>query len=59
LLIAAAPLACGRCIPIRYPGEVPTPDTVEVLLISSRGGKGKGWVFPKVQHMLLQHLRAC
>eukprot|EP00775_Hariotina_reticulata_P004482 gene4482-4736_t len=35
------------CIPIRYPGEVPTPDTVEVLLISSRGGKGKGWVFPK------------
>eukprot|EP00879_Flechtneria_rotunda_P005753 GHRR01006054.1.p1 GENE.GHRR01006054.1~~GHRR01006054.1.p1 ORF type:complete len:218 (+),score=61.62 GHRR01006054.1:400-1053(+) len=33
------------CIPIRYPGSVPKPDTVEVLLITSRGGKG--WVFPK------------
>lgn len=32
------------CIPIKYPGPVPTADTVQVMLIS-RGGKG--WVFPK------------
>jgi diphosphoinositol-polyphosphate diphosphatase len=34
------------CIPIRYPADAaPQPDNVEVLLITSRGGKG--WVFPK------------
>lgn len=32
------------CIPIRYPGQAPSAETTEVMLITSRGG---GWVFPK------------
>lgn len=40
-----APLC--RCIPVRYKGANGCADDVEVLLISSRGGKG--WVFPKVR----------
>eukprot|EP00877_Chromochloris_zofingiensis_P003887 jgi/Chrzof1/1349/Cz10g04020.t1 len=33
------------CIPVRYSGSFPRPEDVQVLLITSRGGKG--WVFPK------------
>lgn len=48
LLTSSLPLWSGlrRCIPIRYPGAAPTPETTEVMLITSRGG---GWVFPKVR----------
>lgn len=35
-----------RCIPVRYKGSPGRADSAEVLLITSRGGKG--WLFPKV-----------
>lgn len=62
-LLTSQTLPCmpqRRCIPIRYPGAAPTPDTTEVMLITSRGG---GWVFPKVRRsglgwrLLLRHNR--
>lgn len=41
----ASPPHPGSCIPVRYNSGSGGAGGVEVLLISSRGGKG--WVFPK------------